>query len=449
MFLETLAQHGSQALRDRAKELAGTLRDTDSTLVEVDLQTWPDAAMQEGEPPKILLIGISSSSDREWTHDQRPAPEQPRPDAWIYIPGKLLVVFECKNDEHSLDATQISAYAHALGLLKDEDNVPRAKPGSKLASATEAQAVQKACTDRVLDVPWTAVVDALQLIIQREESVGSLSRWLCGKAAAYIQWNVYPPYRGIQTILDWLKGPNTPERCFHLRRLVGKMGDVLAQSAQGLQRAITFAQRTNEDWDLARGAGSAVYVKLERDEQPLRRTWLGREVDGVLWFQFAEDDNQRIGLEYYLQSSGSHPIGKGADAWILASKRHLDCAGEFEKLVEAWIKTGIGTGPAKWSVIVSTVRFRGKSCLWKGGGVKDLEGLKSSRITPQEALEFLKAHRRDLWCFPELGPGAQPHVRKPALSLVAPLEAGKLAKCGEDGQALQTILQAAADSITA
>src|SRR5436305_1469569 len=61
MFLEALAQHRSPALSDRTKKLAETLGDTDSTKVEFDLQTWPDAAMQERENLQILLIGISSS----------------------------------------------------------------------------------------------------------------------------------------------------------------------------------------------------------------------------------------------------------------------------------------------------------------------------------------------------------------------------------------------------
>ena len=89
------------------------------------------------------------------------------------------------------------------------------------------------------------------------------------------------------------------------------MGDELEKSAQGRQVAITFAKDKNGKWDLTPGAGSAVYVKLKQDGELLQRDWLDRKVDAVLWFQFAEHESKRIGLEYYIQASGSHTNGKG------------------------------------------------------------------------------------------------------------------------------------------
>src|SRR5262249_50604679 len=159
---------------------------------------------------------------------------------------------------------QVSAYAHFLGLLSKDDNVPCAQADQKLASIADAQAVKKACADLVLDVPWSTVADALQHI-QQEKSIGDLGRWLCGQAADYVQWHIRPPYRGIPTILEWLKGPDTPERCNHLRTLIRRMGDELEKAAQGRQGGITFAKDKNDNWDLTRGAASAVYVKLKQD----------------------------------------------------------------------------------------------------------------------------------------------------------------------------------------
>lgn len=192
MFVQVLAQRGSPVLRSLAEALATALRTTDANAVEVGLQTWPTAAVEERKGQNVLLIGISSSHCSAWTHDQRAAPSLPRPDAWIYVPGRLLLVFECKNDEHSLDATQEPAYAHALGLLTGESSVPRASPGLTLTSAEQRDAVQRACADLVLDAPWDAVVDALRQI-EHSECVGELGHWLAAQAAAYIQLHVRPP----------------------------------------------------------------------------------------------------------------------------------------------------------------------------------------------------------------------------------------------------------------
>ena len=453
MFLQALAPHGSPALCARTEALAETLRHTEPSKVEYGLQTWPAAAMRELESPQVLLIGISSSHGSTWTHNQRLATEDPRPDAWIYVPRQMLLVFECKNDEHPLDATQVSDYAHSLKLLTKKDNVPRAKQ-ARPSRLKRLRTFRRHCADLVLDAPWSAVVDALQQIHQLEECVGGLGRWLCGQAAAYVQWHIRPPYRGIPTILEWLKGPDTPDRCNHLRTFVRRMGDELARSAQGRQGAITFAQDNNGAWDLARGAGSAVYVKLQRDGELLQRDWLGRKADAVLWFQFAKHENQRIGLEYYIQASGSHTNGKGEPkaAWNKASARHLACAEPFEVAVAAWVRQA----PPSSQMIVSAVRFNKKQIMWRGGGVVDPTAPNSSQTTPQGALAFLQKNQKELWRFPRVGLGeeartveeAAPQVRKPALSLLTLLDTSTLISCGKDGLALQDFLQIAVASIT-
>ena len=86
-----MPRKSSPLLRQRTEEVAEILRSTDARNVEVGFQTWPGKAVQERAGKYVLLIGISSSHDRDWTHDQRPAPSEPRLDAWIYVHGAMLV----------------------------------------------------------------------------------------------------------------------------------------------------------------------------------------------------------------------------------------------------------------------------------------------------------------------------------------------------------------------
>jgi hypothetical protein len=452
LFLQALAKDSSPQLRERTDALAELLRNTDVNKVEVGLQSWPAAAVRERAGTNVLLIGISSCHYTDWTHDKRPAPSDARPDAWIYVPGALLLVFECKNDEHPLDATQVSAYAHQLLLVTSHD-VPRAEPGSTL-SPTQAQVVQKACVEFVLDSHWDAVVATLEHI-QQVEFAGTIGRWLSGQVAAYIQLHVRPPYRGIHTLLDWLNGPDDAGRRDHLRRLVIKMGEQLALSGQDHQDAITFAQE-----DFRPGAGAALYVQLRRGGQPLERLWLGRRAPVVLWFQFRQgiqlndEDTKRIGLEYYIQAPGAHPAaGKGVDgisAWNAASDRHQEVAKEFEQQMAEWSDKASST----CKVEVTSVQFNGKKRNWQGGGVQDNTGPHLPPAAPQEALAFLKANQGQLWRFPRVKDSADiemtaRQVRKPALSLIAPLETSALAACGADARTLQDLLQKAVASIDA
>ena len=349
-----------------------------------------NATFKPGPPPRCesdrackcsWLASLPTTAPGPMT--DAPAPNDPRPDAWIYVPGQMLLVFECKNDEHPLDATQVSAYAHSLGLLSKNDNVPCRKQARNWPRLQRLRPFRRHAQTWYLMYPGLRLPMRLQHI-QGEESVRHLGRWLCGQAAAYVQWHIRPPYRGIPTILEWLKGPDTPDRCNHLRTLVRRMGDDLEKSAQGRQGAITFAKDKNGEWDLTRGAGSAVYAKLKQDGELLQRDWLDRKVGAVLWFQFADHESKRIGLEYYIQASGSHTNGKGDPqaAWNKARDRHLDCAEPFERMLAAWIPQA----PQSSQMIVSTVRFNGKKQNWHGGGIEDPLARNSSQTTPQGAL---------------------------------------------------------------
>ncbi|MDA1053598.1 MAG: hypothetical protein O3C40_24385 [Planctomycetota bacterium] len=444
-FLQALAEHGSSTLRERIKKIAEVIRNCETPEeVEFGLQTWPTNAVEHRDHLSVVLIGVSSSHTQAWTHDQRFAPRDPRPDAWVYIPHQALVVFEFKNDEHPLDATQISAYAHDLGLLQPADNVPRAVSGSCIGSA-EAAIVQEKCRDLVLDVPWSAVSESLKRIAEAGSSRG---RWLCGQAATYIGWHIRPPYEGLSTILSWLFGPDSPDRREHLRTLVGKLGDSLGNSNSA--GAITFAKNDAGRWNIQPDVEPGVYVNLWQNGQPLKSTWLGRDVEPVLWFGFSEiEDRQLIGLSYYLQASGSHAIKRSDAAWNEASSRHLGDADPFEQAVEEWCRTA----PTSCWVTVSAVKFKGKKRNWQGGGDEDIESPEIDKASPQEALAFLKQRREELWKFPRIGTGkgevatieeASRLVRKPAISLQSQLDFGS----GEDIADVQRLLQSAVASIS-
>jgi hypothetical protein len=203
-FVEQLAKHakyGSHELRNHIQTLAAVLRGTDSCKVEVGLQTWRAEAVKERSGKAVYLIGISSCGD--WDN-QREAPfGLPRPDAWVYVPEKMLLVFEFKKDE-PLDATQVSAYIHAL-RFPGVDGIPRAEPGSTL-TVEQALAVQKACENLVLDADWFVVIAALEKHIQEDERVGSRGRWLSGQAAEYIRSHVRTSYPSQVKIVDAILG---------------------------------------------------------------------------------------------------------------------------------------------------------------------------------------------------------------------------------------------------
>jgi hypothetical protein len=88
MFLQELAQHtGSNDFRARIEAFAAALDRTDWGKVEFDLQSWPPSSALQEPANRIVLIGISSSHEKEWTYREREAPDRPCADAWIHVPG--------------------------------------------------------------------------------------------------------------------------------------------------------------------------------------------------------------------------------------------------------------------------------------------------------------------------------------------------------------------------
>lgn len=445
MFLEEIAKDQSIQLREHVESFAQTLRSTSASRIEFGLQKWPEIPARERGGNNVLLVGISSSHCNTWTHDQRAAPDKPRADAWIYVPGAMLLVFECKNDDHPLDATQMSAYAHALMLLEGK-NVPRALPNEFL-SRDEADAVQKACADLVLDAKWDGVAAALEKI-DRSDSPNFA---LCRHAATYIRSHVRPPYQGIQTIVDWLNGADDADRRAHLRTLVNKMREQL-EKANDPSAAITFAKE-----DMRPGVRAALYGPLKRDGKPLERLWLGRKAPVVLWFEFKPEEGvesiqgefKPVGLEYYIQARGTQPDERrGNDpviAWNTAADGYLKRAEHLEEEMQRWSRTAA----VACRVEVSTVRFKGKKRNWQGSSEQDPVGPWRSNLSAAEALQFLRDNRAELWRFPHVDTASEiadaaKKVRKPALGLIAPLDTAALAACGlDDDKELQAELQKA------
>ncbi|GEM_PF-4693672 len=453
-ILRELAQHkdsrGSTELKDRIEILASAIREVDPNTVEVGLQGWPTCALPEPANRNVVLIGIRSSHHEKWT-SQQPAPADPRLDGWIHVPGKLLIIFEFKNDEKPLDATQISAYGHRLGIFPAD--VPRPEAGC-LLSLEQAHAVQRSCADLVLDAPWSAVVAGLDAI-QKQERGGAVGRWLCGQASAYLQSHIRPSYAGPQTILDWLGGPDDGDRRHHLRILVKKMGDALAGATQEPGN-ITIGKDKSGEPKVEIGTISAVYVRVHQDQQPISREWLGKKCRLNLWFHFIKEAKLRMGMDFWVEATGAQPDLTRKDpvqAWNEASVRHTDVyAARFEEDVTAWSKSSSGK-----HVEVYSLRFKGKNRIWKGGGEYVDDGPKLRQATPEGALRFLQEKEAGIWQFPKVGPEnkfktieeAQPLVRKPALALSVPLDVNALRECGEDAQKLQTVLKKAVANITA
>ncbi len=442
LILQELARERcSPDLERRVAELCESLRSRHECPVEVHLQSWPPQKVIDDAGPNVFLIGISSDHRTDWTHNQRTAPENPRADAWIDIPGKALLVFECKNDQYPQDATQIGTYAH---MLFKSCSFPRAEPRETLKSREEAEEVQAACkTHLVIDAPWSAVIKALKPVHLTSEA-GSLGRWLAGQAAVYIEWHVRPPYQGPQTVLEWLNGPNTPDRREHLRTLIEKMGQAIHEAAKDLPDAITFGK-------LGLGAsGASIFVRLLQGGNRLQLDWLGNKADFVLWFMFHEQFEKRIGVEHYLEVRGASPNARGVDQveeWNTASARHTLRMREFEEAMAAWVCNA----PSDSLLDVTAVKFKGKKRNWQGSGATDHEGPGLIQASPQEAQKFVQANRERLWIFPEVRaadeiPEAARRVRKPALSWVVLFNPQEFADCGMDGKALQSLLRRKVDA---
>jgi hypothetical protein len=391
-FLQELANHTtSNILTERIKTLANSLQGMDPNTVEVGLQTWPGDERRGLPATNVLLIGIRSSSVEKWTAE-RPAPSAPKPDAWIYAPGKMLVVFEFKNDALPLDAVQIASYGHALEIFPVPAHVPRPQPEHRL-NKDEATTVQKACVDIVLDAPWSAVVSGLETVQEREHA-GTVGHWLCGEALEYLKSHIHPPYEGPKTILDWLGRGDTPDLRPHLRILVKKMGKVLESSASD-HGAITFAKDKSGEPDILTGTISDVYVRLHQGGQPIERQWLGKKPRLNLWFGSRYGAAQRVGMDFWVEAKGAQQSQKylraavdlklAEESWNKASVRHEGYREQFETQFEKWCNSA----PCG-RVGVYAVRFKGKNQIWKGGGAFADDAPYMPPATPEEALRFLK-----------------------------------------------------------
>lgn len=447
-FLLHLSQQTKSAkLKARIETLANSIEGTDPSALEVDLQTWPGPERRSAET-SVLLIGVRSSNNDKWTH-HRCAPSAPRPDAWIYVPGKLLVVFEFKNDDFPLDAAQMACYAQGLGILPPD--VPCPEPGCCLTEQG-ADAVQAACADVVLDVPWSMVLTALKKA-QEGERNGSICQWLCSEALAYLKSHIRPPYEGPKTIFDWVSRADSSEFGPHLRKLFKRMGAELKKSIRE-SCDIGFAEDSSDQPDILTGTISAVYVRLTQDGKLVERQWLGRTARLNLWFDSRFGANQQAGLDFWVEAKGASPFLKAKDpilAWNKASESHAAKAREFEDDFAAWSRAA-----QNCQVGVYAVRFKGKKRMFKGGAAYAVDGPELPRATPQKALTFLQENREALWRFPKVGPGeqcksieeAQPLVRKPAVALWVPLDVEALKECGDDADKLQKVLREAVDQIS-
>lgn len=456
-FLKQLAKHArSNKLRERIETVANSLEGMDPNAVEVGLQTWPEDERRALSASDVLLIGIRSSHSEKWTV-QRLAPLAPKPDAWIHAAGRMLAVFEFKNDDWPLDAVQMASYGHALEIFSPSAKVPQAEPGHGL-SPDEAATVQKACDDIVLDAPWSAIVGGLEAV-QHAEGAGTVGSWLCSQALAYLKPNIRPAYEGPKTILDWVREAGSAELRPHLRILVKKMGEALERSAS-TTGAITFAKDKWGELDILSGTISEVYVRLLQDARPIERQWLGKTARLNLWFDSRYGSGRGVGLDFWVEAEGAQQSLRkvatdpnlAVHSWNKASERQFEkCLPQFERRFAEWCRSA----PAA-QVGVYAVRFKGKNQIWQGGGYFAGDTPKLEAATPEEALSFLKNNRAALWRFPQVDPlgdcktidEAQPLVRKPAVALWVPLNMGSFEECGSDANKLQIVLKHAVDQIS-
>jgi hypothetical protein len=370
----------------------------------------------------------------------------------------LLVVFEFKNDGSPLDAVQIASYGHWLGIFQGLVDVPLLQAGRR-AGDEYASAVQNACADIVLDAPWSAVVNGLKAVGQRERA-GSTGSWLCDQALEYLESTIRPPYEGPKTILDWLRKKDTHEMRTYLRILLRKMGEALEKSAVGAG-AITFAKDKSGLPDILTGTISAAYVRICQDGKLVERELLGKTARLNLWFDVRYGEERLAGMDFWVEAEGAQQAAKflgsapddpkAIESWNKASERH---SGKFAPQFEERFKEWCSLSPSAL-VGVYSLGFKGNNQIWKGGGHLAGDASHPERVTAGEALKFLTDNRKAVWCFPRVGPGeqyktiaeARPLVRKPAVALWVKLDVGSLEQCGADANKLQRLLQDAVKNL--
>jgi hypothetical protein len=430
-FIEALTEGSSPKLEEKVRRISAIIAEASGQEVEVGLQSWPGEALDKLDPSRILLVGVSSGHQDQWTHDTRDRPEHPRPDAWIHVPGECLVVFEFKNDMHPLDATQIGYYAIRLGLLDASKlTFPFPAAHQKLASKEQAAEVQRRSRDVVVDASWNQVVDYL-LALSNDAHASTSRRLLASNAHGYLDANVAAPYRSPGSILRWLQNEANDSRKAHLRWMVAKLAEDLGNAAG--DEGYVIGQKKGA-WDIRTGAASAAYAPLRRKgNQPISVTFLGKEVEPVLWFAFAEGDKEPVvGIELYAQSSGAAVKGKDYElrAWKAASKRHMgEKLDEFRTLFGAWCKAHAGLSA---TITFTAVKYRGSAPNWQGGG-KEAEDSPAIAETPiGDAPDVFERNLDKLWRFhvpqsedvlsPKGRRAMTAQVRKAGISLIAQTE---------------------------
>jgi hypothetical protein len=403
-------------LRDRVERTVSAIRGSPDRAVEVGLQTWP--AADAIEAPEKLLVGVSAADSKPWTHNQRKRPVQPRPDAWLHVPGLCLLVFEFKNDTNPLDATQIGSYAIELGLL-DDNSLPFGfpKPGDSLSSPEQSDLIKKACRSVVVDASWDRVVRFLS-DLKDDNTVTEPLRTLAGQAQTYLKKNVAEPYCSPVSILRWLQGEATSERRRHLRFLVQKLGDELDAIAN--DGDVVFAKNRRGEQDVQPGTAADAYVPLERYRRSSDVDFLGRRVKPVLWFAFAgEKTSQTVGIELYVQASGAAiPSSEfGIKDWNVAAERHMgDKLEAFRVALRRW---GERHGDLDARVTLTAVSYRGTAPNWQGGGKEvaldpELQD-KLVCIPISNALSVFDEYKDKLWVFPKVSSQSDIQVRKEEL----------------------------------
>ena len=398
-FINALAEGSSSRLSSKVRRIGNIIAGSTGHDIEVGLQGWPGDAVERIDTSKTLLVGVSSGRQEHWTYNKRERPEHPRPDAWIHVPGECLVVFEFKNDMHPLDATQIGYYAIRLGLL-DESRLTFSFPEAHqhLSNKHKAAEVQELCADAVVDASWNQVVAHMRDLAS-DTKVTASRRLLASNAHSYLDANVAAPYRGPGSVTRWLRHKANDSRKAHLRWMVHRLAEDLEMSAGSGDFVIG---QKNGIWDVRSGAASAAYAPLRcNSSRSTSVNFLGKEVEPVLWFDFAEGDKPPVvGIELYAQSSGAAVKGSeyGLQAWKEASNRHMgERLDDFRRQLKKWCKAHSDLAA---TITFTSVRFRGSAANWHGGG-KEAEDSPHIRDVPiGDAPAEFERNLKDLWRFP-------------------------------------------------
>ncbi len=399
--------------------------------VLIGAQGLPELSDQELLDTPRMLVGISSSrSTGDWTHDQRRWPEHPRPDGWIHVPGKALLVFEAKTADHALDATQVLAYCSRLRLVDECDGYPFPEPGDSL-SADAAARYQTLLQPWVLDATWTGALQGLRGCSDLVE--GQIAKFLLSQCADYLEDNRFVPW-GPGCFGD-LGRLDTPRRVENGRLLMGRYGHEIERQEQDLELVppvvpvLTKPDMPPQHWRAPLGASGFPYLG-----------WKGPELDSGLGSSAffclnlgevlnpGEDSRSLFTIEIYVEARGANTglpsrasvsddtiDPKMSGIWKRSRERHAAHRARWEEALLAL--------PASLEVTIGAVKYKGINVLWRGS---ERDGTLPSVVTTVGDLarggsEWLDRY----WSFPQETPGATlgdyrkmaSQVRKPAISL--------------------------------